>query len=174
VVWESKDILLALEERFPHAAPLLPTDEEEKQKVRSRHNMLCCYSTIAACMQCEAYAWLYSAPPFHTATVQQQRRQRVHMYTACTQSDACACQCCYSAFSTMISSVPVCPECCACLTLPMNTCCQALTSRCEYSICCIVFVKCVPTAPCDDVFCRRWSSWLSWRQQASTRPATPS
>jgi hypothetical protein len=34
VVWESKDILLALEERFPHASPLLPTDEEEKQKVR--------------------------------------------------------------------------------------------------------------------------------------------
>jgi glutathione S-transferase len=33
VVWESKDILLALEERFPHASPLLPTDEEEKQKV---------------------------------------------------------------------------------------------------------------------------------------------
>uniref|UniRef100_A0A383VDH2 GST N-terminal domain-containing protein n=1 Tax=Tetradesmus obliquus TaxID=3088 RepID=A0A383VDH2_TETOB len=32
VVWESKDILLALEERFPHANPLLPTDEEEKQK----------------------------------------------------------------------------------------------------------------------------------------------
>jgi glutathione S-transferase len=35
VVWESKDILLALEERFPHASPLLPTDEEEKQKVRA-------------------------------------------------------------------------------------------------------------------------------------------
>lgn len=33
IVWESKDILLALEERFQHAAPLLPTEEAEKQQV---------------------------------------------------------------------------------------------------------------------------------------------
>jgi glutathione S-transferase len=33
MVWESKDILLALEERFPQSTPLLPTDEEEKQQV---------------------------------------------------------------------------------------------------------------------------------------------
>jgi glutathione S-transferase len=33
IVWESKDILLELERRFPQSAPLMPTDEEEKQTV---------------------------------------------------------------------------------------------------------------------------------------------
>eukprot|EP00878_Enallax_costatus_P010386 GHUV01010839.1.p1 GENE.GHUV01010839.1~~GHUV01010839.1.p1 ORF type:complete len:474 (+),score=103.97 GHUV01010839.1:86-1423(+) len=32
VVWESKDILLALEERFPATTPLLPTETEERTK----------------------------------------------------------------------------------------------------------------------------------------------
>jgi glutathione S-transferase len=35
VVWESKDILLALEERFPDAPPLLPTDPEARKEVSS-------------------------------------------------------------------------------------------------------------------------------------------
>jgi glutathione S-transferase len=30
-VWESKDILLDLEARFPQSTPLLPTDETEQQ-----------------------------------------------------------------------------------------------------------------------------------------------
>lgn len=34
VVWESKDILLELERRFPHAEPLLPAGDEERQQVR--------------------------------------------------------------------------------------------------------------------------------------------
>lgn len=33
IVWESKDILLDLERRFPQSVPLLPTDEEEQQAV---------------------------------------------------------------------------------------------------------------------------------------------
>jgi len=35
-VWESKDILLELERRFPQSTPLLPTNEEEQQQVSSR------------------------------------------------------------------------------------------------------------------------------------------
>jgi hypothetical protein len=31
VIWESKDILLDLERRFPQSVPLLPTNEEEQQ-----------------------------------------------------------------------------------------------------------------------------------------------
>lgn len=34
IIWESKDILLALEEKFPGAPPLLPKDEEARGKVR--------------------------------------------------------------------------------------------------------------------------------------------
>jgi glutathione S-transferase len=37
IIWESKDILLALEEKFPGTPALLPAEGEARTKVRQRH-----------------------------------------------------------------------------------------------------------------------------------------
>jgi glutathione S-transferase len=50
-VWESKDILLELEQRFPQSPPLLPTDEQDQQQVRNDSSVAAAAVLFTDCSQ---------------------------------------------------------------------------------------------------------------------------